>query len=213
MIRIVFSFMISLCIFLSGCSRVCENVKVGEAFYSDVAQAFFTYNDGDKITFASQDGREIEFTVNVEEEKFFICQKITCNPIDPYKSSSCEYIEAPQNSVFLISDSTLIGLTASIQSYEAETDLLYEYVKFSISHNNDSAEASYITDVRFTSPTFDQSTISDIEEFAVERSIATLNDQEFEDVLLCADEKLSLFYQKYQGFIGFTLEGITYSLK
>ena len=200
-------------VLIAGCRKVCENVKVGDADYSAEAQAFFNYKQGDLITFTSASGDEITFTVNVLEEKFFICQKVTCDPLDPYKSSYCEYIESPQNSVFLNSDSTLLGFTIGIQAYEPESDLLYEYVKFTISHVNDSAEASYITDVRFETPTFDKETITDIEEYVKELASVELNNKTYNDVLVCADDKLALIYQKGEGFVGLSIGNVSYWLK
>ena len=211
--RSVFALVILASIFLAGCPKVCENIKVGDAKYSAEALGYFNYTNGDEVTFVSESGKEIVFDVNIQEELYHICQKITCDPLDPYKSSFCEYIESPQNSVFLNSDSTLIGFTIGIQAYEPETDLLYEFVKFTISHINDSAVASYISDVRFTSPIFDKKTIIDIEEFVIERSTITLNNNVYEDVLVCEDEKLALFYQKANGIVGLTINGETFTVK
>jgi hypothetical protein len=198
---------------LSNCKRTCENIKVGDVEYSEEARSFFNYDDGARVSFQTLDGKTIDFTVSVQEETYFICQKITCDPLDPYKSSYCEYLEAPQNSVFLLSDSTLLGLTVALQSYEPETDLIYEYVKFTMSHNNDSAVASYISEVRFTSPEFVKSQVTDIDEYVVERSSITLNEVDFTDVLVCEDEKLTLVYQKKSGFAGFSINGEVYTLK
>jgi hypothetical protein len=197
----------------SNCKRTCENVKVGEVEYSATALSFFNYSDGEKITFVSSKGNTIEFTVDLVEEVYFICQKITCDPLDPYKSSYCEYLEAPQNTILLMSDSTLIALTATLQSYEPETDLIYEYVRFTLSHNNDSAAASYITDVRFTSPEFDKGDLTDIDAFVEERSSILLNDQTFTDVMVCEDEKLTLVYQRGKGFVGFSISGEVFTLQ
>lgn len=197
----------------SNCKRTCENVKVGELEYSDSALSFFNYTDGEKITFASSSGNTREFTVDLVEEVYFICQKITCDPLDPYKSSYCEYLEAPQNSIFLTSDTTLIALTVALQNYEPESDLIYEYVNFTLSHNNDSAIANYINEVRFTEPVFDSDQLTGIDSFVQEKGSITMNDQTFTNVLISENEQLTLVYQKGIGFVGFSINGEVFTLE
>ncbi len=194
-----------------SCSRTCENVKVGETDLSDETRAFFKYSDQEQVSFSTEDGGIISFQVSILESKHFICQEVTCDPLDPYKSSFCEYIEAPNYGIFLNSDSTLIAIEASVFAYEPETDLLYDAIRFTLSHVNASALASHVTDIKFDSPSFDKNNISDIDAFMVERDEVELRNKIYKNVLVCEDQDVALYITKEEGVVGFRIGEKTFT--
>ncbi|GLR19378.1 hypothetical protein [Portibacter lacus] len=196
-----------------GCKKTCENVKVGETTLAEETLNYLNYNKGDVVVFESSNGEDITFTVDRTDDIYFICQKVTCDPIDPYKSSFCEYVEAPITSIFLQSDSTLLGIEASVYAYEPETELFFDAVRFTISHVNDSAIASKVTNVKFTNPVFKQDEVTDIDDFVEERSSVEIENKTLENVLICKDSKVALYYQKGKGFAAFTIGNRDYFLK
>ncbi|WP_235296852.1 hypothetical protein [Portibacter marinus] len=209
--RYYFLFVFGGLFFLASCKQTCENVKVGETELAASTKNFLKYNQGDKISFISNSGTLINLEVSRESSNYFICQKTTCDPLDPYKSSYCEYIEAPQESIFLSSDSTLIAIEASVFAYEPETELLYDAVRFTLSHVNSTTFASHITDVKFTSPEFNRSEIVDIDNFMSEEGEVKLREKTYKNVLTCKEAGLALYFTASEGIIGFEVNDQLYT--
>jgi len=211
--RILEHFIKSFCllflffIMLSGCSRKCENIKVGETQLSSETLSFFNYIQDEKITFQTSNGSEQVFSVNIMENKYFICQKITCKPLDPYENDYCEYIEAPIKEVFLNSDSTLLGIDASVFAYEPESDLFYESVRFTISPFSGGLTASHITQVRFTNPEFDKNNIPDIQNLVDDFQTIQFNNISYTNVLSFRKDGIGFYFNKESGFIAFEVDG------
>ena len=126
-------------------------------------------------------------------------------PNRPNKSSYCEYINAPIKETFLNSDSILLGIEASVFAYEPETQLFYDAVRFTISQENSSLNASYITDVKFDLETFDQESIQDIDKFMLKSEELMIGNNLFTNILYLEETDLSLYYQINEGFIAFKL--------
>jgi hypothetical protein len=180
---------------------------VGETQLSSETLSYFNYKQGDKVTFKAANGSEQVFSVNVNESKYFICQKITCNPLDPYENDYCEYIEAPIKEIFLNADSTLLGIEASVFAYETESDLFYESVRFTVSPFFGGITASHITQVRFTSPPFDQNQIPDIQNFVNGFETIQLNNKSYSNVLSFNNEGIGFYFNKESGFIAYEADG------
>ena len=206
-------FSIVLLLTFSACKRTCENIKIGETALAINTKEFLKYKNGDQLVFENVNGETFTFTARTESTEYFICQKVTCDPLDPYKPSFCEYIEAPQESIFLQSDSLLIVIEASVFAYEPRTDLLYDAIRFTISHINSTTFASHVTDVKFTSPEFDKGQIVDIDDFMVQKDELVLRDQSYKDVLLCKDDQLALYFFTDEGIIGFDIKDETFIKK
>lgn len=191
---------------LGSCNRTCENVKVGDVEFSSEVTNFLVYDQDEQVVFSNADGDEITFRANIQENVYFICQKITCSPADPYKSDFCEYIESPIVEMFLLSDSTLLGVTASIAAYEPESDLLYDPIGFTLSHVNDGINASHITGARFTDPPFRKSDIDDIDNYVTYFTRVDLRNEELNDVYVFEQDNLAFYFKEYDGFLAFRID-------
>ena len=190
-----------------SCKQNCENVKVGEVELTDSANSFLVYEQGQQVSFSNQDGTVINFSANKTENVYFICQEITCRPIDPYKSDFCEYVEAPIIEMFLQSDSTLLGITATVQAYESESDLFYDPIKFTLSHVNDGITASHIIAARFTDPPFKKSEILDIDHYVSFQNSVVIRDKQLQDVYVFEDGDLAIYFKEGEGFVAFKTNG------
>ena len=188
-----------------NCNSKCENVEVGSTSLSDMSLSFFGYSDNQFVEFQNEKGQIKAFAVRNNEGHYFICQNVTCNPLDPYKSSFCEYIDAPIMECFLNSDSILLAIEASVFAYKPETQLFYDAVRFTVSHEHNSLTASYITDVKFDLETFDQDDISDIDKFLLYNKELMIDNVLFSNVLYLEETDLSLYYQIGEGFLAFKL--------
>ena len=204
-------FLIGL--FQFSCNKTCENIKVGEVALSAQAQNYLVYSSDQQVEFKNQDGIVRTFTATITENVYFLCQKITCKPLDPYKSNFCEYIEAPITEMFLSSDSTLLGITATVSAYETESDLFFDPIKFTLSHVNASIDASHITAARFTDPPFKKADILDIENFVGFKNVIEIGTETFYDVFFYEDGDYAFYFKEYDGFIAFKTPNNTWTIK
>ncbi len=187
----------------SSCNRTCEDVQVGETELSAQAENFLVYEADQLITFKNTKDELITFKASITESEFQICQKVTCRPVDPYKSNYCEYLSSPIVELFLQSDSTLLGITASVNQYETESDLLYDAIKFNLSHVNDGIQASHITAARFTDPPFQKSDLVDIDHFVQFHGVIDLEGQDFYDIMAFEHGGMAFYFKEYVGFVAF----------
>lgn len=212
-ITVIFLLLIGFYLSFSGCQRTCENVKVGEVDFAPATNSFLLYQDDQELTFQNDQEDAIAFTVMRTESNYFICQKITCTPIDPYKSSFCEYIEAPSVEIILQTDSLLLVLNAGIFAYEPETELLYDALRFSVSYVNESLTASHITDIGFDEPVFDQDYIQDIDRYSLFAGRLTLQGRAYDKVHYFETESLAFYFAEGTGFVAFKINNELYTLQ
>lgn len=190
-----------------GCSRNCENVEVGSITFSEETMKYLVHEDNTTVTFQNAEGQKIQMTTTVREGEYHVCTKITCSPVDPYKSDFCEYIKTPVIEVFLQNDSTLLGLTLSAGQYEPESDKIYESAKLAISHINDSASAYKVTHVRFDDPQLEKENLP-FNSYVSEGNTINIEGKVHNDVLLCDDGNLKVYYSLESGFVAFEVNGV-----
>lgn len=200
-------YLLILTSFGFSCSKHCDDKKIGETYLSNKTISYLNYMDGANVVYMNSKGEKRSLIVSRKLSTYQICQEIICDPIDPYKNATCEYIEAPLEEIFLQTDSLLLGIEASVFAYEPYTEKLYDAVRFTVSHVNSFIFASVVTDVKFDESFFDQSAISDIEHFTTHQHEVILNGIPYDHIEYYQEGNMELYYQENKGFLAFIIDG------
>ncbi len=195
---------------ITACKKRCVDEQVGSTEISQEARAYLPYDEGDELTFLSEDGDSIQLIVSVLEEPYHICVKFRCElTTGPYETTPCEYYQtAGYRNLLRTADSTrLIDMVIARENYEAESTLFYDVFVVNYSDSSNTfIRGESVAFVEFTEPEFDENNSILFKPFAEADSIQLL-DQTFTNVLYTEEDNDDdrLYYEVGTGLVGIEL--------
>lgn len=201
---------LSTLLFMFSCGeKNCESVEVGTIDLNENSIAFAPYQEDVNIEFSNEAGETMVFTTQLVNENYEICVRSLCRPLDPYAQTTCEYYRGQgiRNLLRASDESLLIELVASIENYETESKLFYDFFSVNMSAVGQLARGEYIPHVHFTNPTFEKEQ-SILKEELIARPTIELNGIIFQNVLHSEESNNMVYLQKEVGIVGLKLDGV-----
>ena len=188
---------------LLACGDRCESEQVGEVSLLEDSNDYLPYTDGQTVTFQSQNGDQLTFTVETVQETGWICVDYLCElTADPFQQVPCEYYEAEgrRNILRSTNDSLIIDKVLGVENYEEESLLFYDLFGMHFSGIGGLASGFHIIGAQFDDPELDPENVF-FDPILEVVSAIEVGGQTFTDVLKTTDGSSEIIYKYGEGIL------------